>query len=55
MELILLSPSKDNMFLKYHSILLAEMMPRCFILFLLIFFPKIREPVPLVCVQRGTS
>lgn len=40
MELISLSPSKDNMFWKCDSIVLAEMMPSCFILYLLVFPPK---------------
>lgn len=40
------------MFLKYHSMLLAEMMPRCFILF---FSPKLRAPMPLVWISRGDS
>lgn len=55
MELISLSPSKDNMFWKYDSIVLAEMMPSSFILFLLVFPPKRKEPVPLVCLQPATS
>lgn len=55
MELISLSPSKDNMFWKCDSIVLAEMTPSCFILYLLVFPPKIREAVPLVYAQPATS
>lgn len=54
-ELICLSPSKDNMFWKYDSIVLAETMPSSFLLFLLVFPPERREPVPLVCLQPATS